>query len=144
MRSYPAGAVCLKYETGRRGTCVFRRPGVGRVAEWSKAAVLKTAVPCPGTVGSNPTPSAFPPKHNVWLDESLFFTGPLPAAGVELPCRTDQEAPAGFLSRIPYVLRTGCPWKAVPWVFGSGSTLLRYHQFLACTLFPFRAADVWG
>jgi hypothetical protein len=29
----------------------------GGVAEWSKAAVLKTVVP-QGTVGSNPTPSA--------------------------------------------------------------------------------------
>ncbi len=31
--------------------------GVGGMAEWSKAAVLKTVVP-QGTVGSNPTPSA--------------------------------------------------------------------------------------
>ena len=30
----------------------------GRVAEWSNAVVLKTTVP-QGTVGSNPTPSAF-------------------------------------------------------------------------------------
>ena len=29
-----------------------------------------------------------------------------------------------------YVLRTGCPWKAVPRVFGSGSTLHRYYQLL--------------
>jgi len=29
-----------------------------------------------------------------------------------------------------YVLRTGCPWKAVPRMFGSGSTLHRYYQLL--------------
>ena len=28
------------------------------MAEWFKAAVLKTVVPLAGTVGSNPTPSA--------------------------------------------------------------------------------------
>ena len=34
-------------------------PGAsGRVAEWFKAAVLKTAVGCKPTVGSNPTSSA--------------------------------------------------------------------------------------
>ena len=43
----------------------------GGMAEWSKAAVLKTVVP-KGTVGSNPTPSA--KKFNVvkfqgWLKE---------------------------------------------------------------------------
>ena len=38
---------------------VFSR-NTGGVAEWLKAAVLKTAVP-QGTVGSNPTPSAMCP-----------------------------------------------------------------------------------
>jgi hypothetical protein len=33
------------------------RNSCGGMAEWLKAAVLKTAVPS-GTVGSNPTPSA--------------------------------------------------------------------------------------
>ncbi len=33
----------------------------GGMAEWTKAAVLKTAEPLAGSVGSNPTPSALNP-----------------------------------------------------------------------------------
>jgi len=32
------------------------------------------------------------------------------------------------MSGILYVLRTGCPWKAVPRHFGTGSTIHRYFQ----------------
>ena len=45
---------------GRRGSPVFCAENSmhGEVAEWLKAAVLKTVVPDKGTVGSNPTLSA--------------------------------------------------------------------------------------
>lgn len=45
--------------------CCKLRP-IGRVAEWSKAAVLKTVSP-KGDVGSNPTPSAIETKEIIWI-----------------------------------------------------------------------------
>ncbi len=40
-------------------------PYSGGVAEWTKAAVLKTAVP-QGTGGSNPSPSASDERRTTW------------------------------------------------------------------------------
>ncbi len=52
------------HTNGQEGSVVsYTPPKRGGVAEWLKAAVLKTAVP-QGTVGSNPTPSAIPRVHN--------------------------------------------------------------------------------
>lgn len=45
--------------------CCKLKP-MGRVAEWSKAAVLKTVSP-KGDVGSNPTPSAIETKEIIWI-----------------------------------------------------------------------------
>ncbi len=54
MQSIPA---TTGYHTLRDNICSSKRE-YGGVAEWSKAAVLKTVVPLPGTGGSNPSPSA--------------------------------------------------------------------------------------
>ena len=45
------------------------------MAEWSKAAVLKT-VECNSSVGSNPTPSAIPVFH-IYKKCFKIFVGPL-------------------------------------------------------------------
>ena len=61
--------VAAKSDSGRlsrdRTTGEASTSSYGWVAEWTKAAVLKTAVPIAGTLGSNPSPSVLP-----------FFTAP--------------------------------------------------------------------
>lgn len=53
------GAFAVAYVLSESRRCGYRdmRTAVGRVAEWSIAAVLKTA-DVQASVGSNPTPSA--------------------------------------------------------------------------------------
>ena len=54
------------------------RCGFGGVVEWLMAPVLKTGVP-KGTVGSNPTPSAF----QAWVSEAWCFRPPQAAGRAE-------------------------------------------------------------
>ena len=51
----------------KNDTCIYS----GGMAEWLKAAVLKTVVPR-GTVGSNPTPSATSQALKEYLAEDLM------------------------------------------------------------------------